>query len=64
MPSCEKCWSDANGDSVRYQELMKVRKYDHCTPEEQAGAAATMCDRCKRRTVHQYAKLCTICGSK
>lgn len=51
MSACEKCWSDAGGDSAEYHRLMGVRK---CTPEEQAGPAAGICPICRRRTLHQY----------
>lgn len=64
MPSCEKCWEDACGNAEKYQELIKERKDDPCTPEEQAGRDATYCEKCNRETVHQYAKICMVCGSK
>lgn len=68
MPSCEKCWNEANRNSLfglvnsmpeEYSRLIKINK---CTPEEQAGEDATTCDICDRKTVHQYARICMICG--
>ena len=55
MPSCEKCWTEAGGNARRYAELLKLRS---CTPEEQAGDDATLCPKCNRITMHQYAKVC------
>lgn len=45
MPSCEKCWEDASSksrltgkDIVKcYNEILESRKYNPCTPKEQAG---------------------------
>lgn len=43
MACCEKCWADAydpyNPDSQveRYQQLLKERKDNPCSPKEQAG---------------------------
>ena len=35
---CEKCWSDAGGDSTRYMELLRERENEKaCTPAEQCG---------------------------
>ena len=64
MPSCEKCWEDACGNAEKYLQLIEERKDDPCTPEEQAGRDATKCTKCGRKTVHQYAKICVVCGSK
>lgn len=70
MASCEKCWGDAylmsrsnpmKSQTECYQELISTRT---CTPEEAAGEDATMCDNCKRKTMHQYAKVCTNCGCR
>ena len=59
MPSCEKCWVDAGGDADTYYCLLGTRS---CSPEEQAGEDATTCPKCKRRTVHHYARICMACG--
>lgn len=73
MVSCEKCWSDAywmthsnpiKGQCEQYQDLVLERKNNPCTPEQQAGSDATECDKCKRLTFHQYAKVCMNCGHK
>ncbi|MDY6895005.1 MAG: hypothetical protein SVO01_06265 [Thermotogota bacterium] len=45
MPSCEKCWGDAyfrhrvtgKSQTECYRELLKERKDNPCSPEEQAG---------------------------
>ena len=57
MASCEKCWRDSNGNPDEYHRLIGSR---YCTPEEQAGEDATICPKCNKRTVHQYAKVCMI----
>lgn len=71
MASCEKCWSDSymriHGDPMKsqtehYHELLKERKEKPCTREQQAGEDAEVCPTCDRKTVHQYAKTCVICG--
>jgi len=62
MAACEKCWRDAGGNPYEYERLLVLRKGNACTPEEQAGDDATNCPTCKRRTVHQYAHVCTLCG--
>ena len=59
MACCEKCWKLADGRLDAYNLLIKTKK---CTPEEQAGKDATDCPICVRRTVHQYAKFCVVCG--
>ncbi len=61
MASCEKCWKDSGGDPDKYRELLKSR---YCTPEEQAGIYASVCPTCNRKTIHQYARICTnlSCG--
>ena len=69
MASCEKCWRDANRDPYgnvadEYDRLLHERAARPCTPEQQAGDDATECPRCERRTMHQYAKVCTICGEQ
>lgn len=64
MASCEKCWNDAQGRAEDYQQLIEERRDNPCTPEEQAGEEATECSKCKTMTMHQYAKVCTKCGSK
>jgi len=66
MACCEQCWSDAHGlarerpgDVVEhYYRLLAERKSNPCTPEEQAGPDATVCQRCGRRTLHQYTRDC------
>lgn len=56
MPSCEKCWRDSGGNPARYRAMLKSR---NCTPEQQAGAHATVCPKCKRKTIHQHVGTCT-----
>jgi hypothetical protein len=62
MASCEKCWRDSGGDPYKYERLIVQRNNNPCSPEDQAGESATECPICKRKTVHQYAKSCVICG--
>ena len=72
MATCEKCWSDSYlfsygtdiSQTEKYHELLKERKDNPCTPEEQAGLDAENCPKCKRKTMHQYAKVCVICNFK
>jgi len=47
-----------------YQDLIEERKDKPCTPEQQAGHDATVCKKCGRKTVHQYARVCMNCGAK
>ena len=63
MSSCEKCWRDACGDPDRYSVLMLERTENKCTPEEQAGPDRSECDKCGRKTRHQYTRECMACGS-
>ena len=67
MPSCEKCWSAARRSvhvADEYARLLEKRDATKsvCTPEEQAGPAATICPECGRRTVHQHCGVCMSCG--
>ncbi len=71
MTACEKCWSDSWSDPDRrvshaeaYRALVELRnaKGEECTPEQQAGAQATLCEGCERMTQHQHCGVCTICG--
>lgn len=71
MASCEKCWGDAymrsrenpmKAQAAHYMELIAERAENPCTPEDQAGKNAKVCQRCKRKTIHQYAKVCCACG--
>ena len=64
MPSCEKCWRDANGDPEEYSRLFDERSGTPCTPEEQAGPDAMKCEVCNRFTVHQYAHVCVLCAHR
>ena len=45
-----------------YADLVTERAESPCTAEEQAGEDATQCPKCKRKTIHQYAKVCCACG--
>jgi hypothetical protein len=60
MASCESCWAEAGGDADEYARLLKART---CGPEQQAGPDATLCPECRRRTVHQHARICMSCGT-
>jgi len=71
MSSCEKCWRDAHGTFLdeygnetnvpeNYRRLMRERKDNPCTPEEQAGESAKECPMCKRKTLHQYTEECMV----
>ena len=70
MSTCEKCWSDAHRRALgayssvtdAYHDLLKERKNNPCTPEQQAGDDARVCSRCHRRAVHQYTGECMACG--
>lgn len=71
MSTCEKCWIDANrvalfsGSNVsdEYRRLLDERRGKRrCTPEEQAGPDATVCDACGRRSRHQFTGECMNCG--
>jgi hypothetical protein len=69
MSGCERCWRDAQAIALMrgadqqalYRELLASRS---CTPEQQAGLAATQCPRCKRMTMHQYSGVCMACGKE
>lgn len=62
MTSCEKCWRDAGGDPEAYRELIELRSGDDaCTPEQQAGLAATQCPKCDRKAVHEVVGRCMAC---
>ncbi len=63
MSACEKCWSDAHSGPYadvpeNYARLMKERKKNPCTPEQQAGPDFGECGRCGRKTLHQYTGEC------
>lgn len=71
MASCEKCWGDAYARSrenlmklqaEHYSDLVAERAENPCTPEEQAGDDAKVCQKCERKAIHQYAKVCCACG--
>lgn len=67
MPSCERCWSDSamaryHGDTDAYRRLLEQRGPNGCTPEQQAGPDALECQRCRRKTVHQFAGVCMVAG--
>lgn len=68
MASCEKCWGDAyikalhnptRSQAEHYSDLIKER---NCTPEEQAGEDAGVCQKCGRKAIHQYCNICMSCG--
>lgn len=54
MATCEKCWSDAGGDALRYRDLLRERdeRGEPCTPEERCG---------ERHTIHPFEGRCE-CG--
>lgn len=73
MAACEKCWRDAgliadlaqSEHAAEYRKLVaeRDRMGETCSPQDQAGPAATDCGRCGQRgTVHQHAKICMACG--
>jgi hypothetical protein len=71
MSTCEKCWVDACRNvnlndvldiSDEYHRLLKERKDNPCTPEEQAGPEAKECPACSKKTCHQYTGECMCCG--
>lgn len=63
MTACERCWADSGGEPERYEELIRDRRGDQmCTAEQQAGPDATECPSGCGKTVHQYARRCTLCG--
>lgn len=66
------CWwaRGRMGDAQSYEDAKRaaeaaLRRSPHSTspPEEQAGPDASVCDACGMRRVHQYAQVCTGCGS-
>ncbi len=70
MPSCEKCWADSRLDEMRgvecaYTKLVDARtaRGQVCTPEEQAGPDATLCEHCNRMTRHQHCGVCMACSA-
>lgn len=54
MSACEKCWHDAAQAGVPYSQLLKERRTNPCTEEEQAGPHARKCPHCGRMTLHQH----------
>ena len=58
MSACQKCWSDAGGDSTAYAALVLEREASPCTPEEQAGPDARQCEKCGRMTAHPHTGRC------
>ncbi len=63
MSTCEKCWEDAHHGPyadvpANYARLMKERKSNPCTPEQQAGPEAGECSGCGGKTLHQYTGEC------
>jgi len=71
MASCEKCWGDAylrthtdpmKSQAEHYSDLIKERKGNPCTPEQQAGEDATKCPKCNKIAVHQMIEVCMNCG--
>ena len=66
MPSCEKCWADAQVQSGPYFEagdyykLVAQRDAEgkNCTPEQQAGPNDSECKFCRRMTLHQHCNVC------
>lgn len=66
MSACEKCWRDAHrGEHFsvadEYARLIRERRNNPCTPEEQAGPDASECPRCHRMTLHQHTRE-PMCG--
>ena len=64
VSACEKCWGDAWGDPDTYRRLLNERADKPCTPEQQAGEFAFVCDHCKRKTIHGITHVCMVCGRK
>lgn len=57
MSACEKCWRDSRQDE-NYHAVLASRAANPCTPEEQAGPDATLCEHCNRRSRHQITNEC------
>lgn len=65
MSACEKCWSDAGGDSEIYRRLSRERSANPCSPTEHAGGeAAGFCPVCDNRTVHAVTGICIVCSGE
>jgi len=71
MASCEKCWGDAymrwhdnpmKDQAEHYHDLLKERKDNQCTPEQQAGRDAEKCPKCNRIAIHEICNVCMNCG--
>jgi uncharacterized OB-fold protein len=72
MP-CEKCWSDAyvieqsgaeESQPQAYHRLLRERRENQCTAEEQAGPEADHCTVCGRKAVHPISRFCLACGDR
>jgi len=62
VASCEKCWWDAHirvreglapDVATAYHQLLKERKDNPCTPQEQAGEFWNEEKQCDSRLTHQ-----------
>ncbi len=61
MPSCERCWADAylrsygshKSQSECYEELLKERKNNPCSPKDQAGQWWDEERQCDSRTLEK-----------
>jgi hypothetical protein len=67
MSCCEKCWRDADRESYLRNEdhhaaYRRLLAEHECTPEEQAGEAATECSQCERVACDQWTGECMACG--
>jgi hypothetical protein len=56
-------YESATGETA-YRALIRERDAAgiRCTPEEQAGPDATLCEKCNRMTRHQHCRICMACG--
>ena len=68
MPCCEKCWGDAYLRSLSvgkdqadcYKDLLRKRKDNPCSPQEQAGQFWDDEKGCDRRSLLEKMKSKTI----
>jgi hypothetical protein len=66
---CERCWAEAEslrdwgyGDYNIVDAYKKALEHNSCTPEQQAGPGALLCNACQRFTVNALINCCARCG--
>ena len=64
MALCVKCLIESDASDDQFDEYDRLIESHKCTPEQQAGEDAELCETCTRYTIQTYNDVCMTPGCK